>query len=57
LHPAQTAAVIETAMPTMLMAASFADRFNLDVRAAALTASWSSLLFLLTLPLWIAFLH
>lgn len=55
-HPAQTAAVLETAMPTMLMAASFADRFNLDVRAAALTASWTSLLFLLTLPFWIAFL-
>ena len=54
LHPAQTAAVIETAMPTMLMAASFADRFHLDVRAAALTASWTSLLFLLTLPFWIA---
>jgi len=56
LHPAQTAAVLETAMPTMLMAASFADRFNLDVRAAALTASWSSLAFLVTLPIWIAFL-
>lgn len=57
LHPAQTAAVLETAMPTMLMAASFADRFNLDVRAAALTASWSSLVFLVTLPFWIAFLR
>lgn len=56
LHPAQIAAVLETAMPTMLMAASFADRFNLDVRAAALTAGWSSLLFLITLPLWIALL-
>ncbi len=56
LHPAQTAAVLETAMPTMLMAASFADRFNLDVRAAALTASWTSLVFLVTLPFWIALL-
>jgi hypothetical protein len=56
LRPAQTAAILEVAMPTMLMAASFADRFHLDVRAAALTASWSSLLFLLTLPLWIALL-
>lgn len=56
LRPAQTAAIIEVAMPTMLMAASFADRFNLDVRAAALTASWTSLTFLLTLPLWIALL-
>ncbi|HNQ05460.1 MAG TPA: AEC family transporter [Thiobacillaceae bacterium] len=56
LQAAQTAAVLETAMPTMLMAASFADRFHLDVRAAALTTSWSSLAFLLTLPLWIVFL-
>jgi predicted permease len=43
-------------MPTMLMAASFADRFKLDVRAAALTASWTSLVFLVTLPIWIALL-
>lgn len=57
LRAAQTAAVLEVAMPTMLMAASFADRFNLDVRAAALTASWSSLLFLVTLPAWIALLN
>jgi predicted permease len=57
LHPAQSAAVLETAMPTMLMAASFADRFHLDARAAALTAGWSSLTFLITLPVWIAFLH
>ena len=56
LKPAQTAAIIEVAMPTMLMAASFADRFHLDVRAAALTASWTSLSFLVTLPAWIAFL-
>ncbi|MBK9325662.1 MAG: AEC family transporter [Hydrogenophilales bacterium] len=56
LKAAQTAAILEVAMPTMLMAASFADRFKLDVRAAALTASWSSLAFLVTLPLWIAFL-
>jgi malate permease and related proteins len=56
LRPAQTAAILEVAMPTMLMAASFADRFRLDVRAAALTASWTSLAFLVTLPLWIAVL-
>lgn len=56
-RPAQAAAILECAMPTMLMAASFADRFHLDVRAAALTASWSSLLFLLTLPGWIALLR
>ncbi len=53
LADAQVAALLEVAMPTMLMAASFADRFHLDARAAALTAAWSSLGFLLTLPLWI----
>jgi hypothetical protein len=56
LKPPQTAAILEVAMPTMLMAASFADRFKLDVRAAAMTASWTSLSFLVTLPLWIALL-
>ncbi len=56
LKAAQTAAILEAAMPTMLMAASLADRFRLDVRAAALTLSWSSLGFLATLPLWIAVL-
>jgi malate permease and related proteins len=57
LHDPQVAAILEVAMPTMLMAASFADRFNLDVRAAALTASWTSLMFLLTLPIWISVLQ
>ncbi len=56
LKAAQTAAILEVAMPTMLMAASLADRFRLDVRAAALTVSWSSLGFLATLPVWIALL-
>ncbi len=57
LAEAQQAGVLEAAMPTMVMAASFADRFNLDVRAAALTAGLSSLGFLVTLPLWIALLR
>ena len=56
LQAAQTAAILEVAMPTMLMAASLADRFRLDVRAAALTVSWSSLGFLGTLPVWIVVL-
>lgn len=56
LQAAQTAAILEVAMPTMLMAASMADRFQLDVRAAALTVSWSSLGFLATLPVWIVVL-
>ena len=54
---AQKAAILEVAMPTMIMAASFADRFGLDVRAAALTAGWSSVVFMLTLPVWIALLN
>lgn len=54
---AQSAAILEVAMPTMLMASSFADRFQLDARAAALTAGWSSLGFLVTLPLWIVALR
>ncbi|MFA5082326.1 MAG: AEC family transporter [Hydrogenophilaceae bacterium] len=54
---AQVAALLEVAMPTMLMAASFADRFRLDARAAALTAAWSSLAFLVTLPVWIFLLR
>jgi len=54
LQAAQTAALLEVAMPTMLMAVSLADRFQLDVRAAALTVSWSSLGFLATLPIWIS---
>ncbi|MBK6743192.1 MAG: AEC family transporter [Hydrogenophilales bacterium] len=57
MHDPQVAAILEVAMPTMLMAASFADRFNLDVRAAALTASWTSLIFLVTLPIWISVLQ
>ena len=57
LGDAQYAAIIEIGMPTMIMAASFADRFGLDVRAAALTAGWSSVMFMLTLPLWIMFLR
>ena len=57
LGDAQYAAVLEISMPTMIMAASFADRFGLDVRAAALTAGWSSVMFMLTLPVWIMLLR
>ncbi len=56
LGDAQKAGILEVAMPTMIMAASFADRFGLDVRAAALTAGWSSVVFMFTLPVWIALL-
>lgn len=53
----QTAAVVEAAMPTMLMAILFADRFKLDTQAAALTTGWSTLLFWLTLPFWLWLLN
>lgn len=53
LHDAQVAAVIETGVPTMLMALSVADRYQLDVERVALTIAWSTVLFLFTLPLWL----
>lgn len=53
----QRAAVIEGAMPTMLMAVLIADRFHLDTEAAALMIGWSTLLFWFTLPLWLALLN
>ncbi len=53
LHNAQIAAVIETGVPTMLMALSLADRYRLDVETAALTIAWTAVLFLFTLPLWL----
>jgi malate permease and related proteins len=53
LREAQIAAVIETGVPTMLMALSVADRYRLDVEMVALTIAWSTVLFLFTLPLWL----
>lgn len=54
LSEAPRAAVIEAAMPTMLMGVLMADRFALDTRAAALMIGWSTVLFWFTLPLWLA---
>lgn len=51
---AQRAAVVEAAMPTMLVAILFADRFGLDGEAAALMIGWTTILFWLTMPMWIA---
>ncbi|WP_124949678.1 AEC family transporter [Sulfuriferula thiophila] len=56
LRDAQIAAVIETGVPTMLMALSVADRYQLDVEMVALTIAWSTVLFLFTLPLWLLIL-
>ncbi len=53
LAPAHYAAIIEAAMPTMLMALLFADRFKLDVEVTALTIGWSTVLFWFTLPAWL----
>lgn len=50
------AAILEAAMPTMAMGVMLADRFGLDVDAAALTTAWTTLLFCLTLPLWLVLL-
>jgi malate permease and related proteins len=51
-HPAeaQQAAVIEAGMPTMMSALILADRFHLDIEAAALMIGWTTLLYWLSLP-------
>jgi malate permease and related proteins len=58
-HPlanAQRGAIIEAGVPTMLMALGLADRYQLDVEKVALTVAWSTVLFLLTLPVWLIML-
>lgn len=54
---ADLAAIIEAAMPTMAMGVMLADRFKLDIDAAALITAWATLLFCLTLPVWLMLLH
>ncbi len=51
------AAVLEAAMPTMVMVIALADRFGLDARLAGLVMGWSTLSGLVTLPLWLALLR
>lgn len=51
------AAIIEAAMPSMAMGVMLADRFGLDVGAAALATAWTTLLFCLTLPIWLMLLN
>ncbi|MFP5381336.1 MAG: AEC family transporter [Gammaproteobacteria bacterium] len=51
-EPAE-AAVLEAAMPTMVMVIALADRFGLDVRLAGLVMGWSTLTGLVTLPFWL----
>lgn len=47
------AAVLEAAMPTMVMVIALADRFGLDIRLAGLIMGWSTLAGLVTLPFWL----
>ena len=56
LTDAQRGAVLEAGVPTMLMAVGIADRYRLDVEKVALTVAWSTVLFLLSLPVWLIML-
>ncbi len=56
LTDAQRGAVLEAGVPTMLMALGIADRYKLDVEKVALTVAWSTVLFLLSLPVWLIML-
>lgn len=51
-EPAE-AAILEAAMPTMVMVIALADRFGLDTRLAGLIMGWSTLAGLVTLPFWL----
>lgn len=56
LANAQRGAILEAAVPTMLMALGIADRYRLDVEKVALTVAWGTVLFLLSLPVWLIML-
>lgn len=56
LHDVQNAAVLESGVPTMLMALSLSDRYDLDVDVAALVIAWTTMGYMLTLPAWLALL-
>lgn len=53
LNHAQHGAIIEAGVPTMLLAVGLADRYKLDVEKVALTVAWGTVLFLLSLPVWL----
>jgi predicted permease len=53
---AHQAAIVEAAMPSMLLGILFSDRFGLDVEATALAIGWSTVLFWFTLPAWLVIL-
>ncbi|MGD2073683.1 MAG: AEC family transporter [Gammaproteobacteria bacterium] len=50
--PWRAAVVMETAMPSMVLGIVFCDRFNLDVGLYATAVTTTTVLSLLTLPLW-----
>ncbi|MEW6131608.1 MAG: AEC family transporter [Pseudomonadota bacterium] len=56
LTDAQRGAVLEAGVPTMLMAIGIADRYKLDIERVALTVAWGTVLFLLSLPVWLIML-
>lgn len=56
LQNAQIGAVIESGVPTMLMTLGLSDRYRLDIETTALTIAWTTLLMVLVLPCWLAFL-
>lgn len=53
INEPQYAAIIESAMPSMVMLIVLADRFKLDTGRAALLVGWSTILMWLTLPFWV----
>ena len=57
LTGAQHAAIIEAGVPTMLMAVGLADRYKLDVEKVALTVAWATVMFLLSLPVWLVIMR
>ncbi|WP_455198575.1 AEC family transporter, partial [Kaarinaea lacus] len=50
------AVVLEAAMPSMVLGVVLCDRFNLDVGLYATTVSLTTLLSLVSLPLWFGWL-
>lgn len=52
-----TAVVLEGAMPSMVLGLVISDRFGLDISLYAATVTTSTLLSLITLPVWFHWLH
>lgn len=50
------AAILEAAMPSMVVVLVISERFHLDTATAGLLTGWTTVLMWLTLPAWIAYL-